>query len=139
MNIVEELISLETAKLAREVGFNVDTKLCYIEGHKEELFPVSNDFKLQYHTDIHNFNDSNGYYSAPTQSILQKWIRIEHELHIRIDHNRFKNPQCKWGYNIEMMMHSPTAMKFGLKTYEAALEAGLLEALIIIYDNKKPY
>lgn len=70
-------------------------------------------------------------FSAPTQSLLQKWLREEHSLHIMIS--------CLLGgggymFDVLETMYGDkrTVCVKEFKTYEEALENGLQEALKLI-------
>lgn len=120
--MTEELVTLETAKLLKEKGFNEYCK--DIINHKgimmETIFRTSKDLpKL--------------FYSCPTQSVAQKWLRETKNLHIEISY-MYEN---YWTYDI---LTIPRHDLIGLEdrasvrynTYEEALEAGLQEALKLI-------
>ena len=111
----ETIVSFKTAKLAKEVCFNdLDSKQYSEDG----LEPIKG---FVY----------NGI-SAPTQALLQKWIREIHGLHINIDLG------IGWGYQL---IHAgwtkkPFSEKFvdekNFNTYEEALEEALYQALLLI-------
>lgn len=123
----ERLISYETAKMASEKGFDEfdsNNNKVYCE-MKESVFyhkPVQHDYD-----DIYN---AHYLYRAPTQSLLQKWLREEHKIEM---HNfcgggsgcekwyKCNMPSC---YAPEHKGHVTTS-----DTYEDALEEGLQEAL----------
>lgn len=106
----EEIISFETAKLAKEKGFdwNVNSHYSYDGEHIYHHF--KSDFR------------------APTQSLLQKWLRDQHKIHFEI-YKSFSYWIC-W-VKILKTGHSFTVSK-NSDTYEQALEAGLLHALNLI-------
>lgn len=85
----EEIITFETAKLAKEKGFNIPS--------------------LDY---------------ATTQSLLQKWLREEHNINII-------PPLYYSGKGYLCSVVSTPKIKF-YKTYESALENKLQEALKLI-------
>ena len=124
----DQLISFETAKLAKEKGF--DWKVRFSYGKKEE---VSKESLNGYEDD--NFNFYKGTYwqiSAPTQSLLQKWLREKHNIHITIDllNNSFE----EFGFTIsypwrEYINNINEDLK---KPYEEALEEALVESLKLI-------
>lgn len=70
-------------------------------------------------------------YPRPTQSLLQKWLREIHDIHIGMtffDAKKWKEPldsywECRLHYNNAVVSGS---------TYEEALEKGLQEALKLI-------
>ena len=109
----EQLISFETAKLAKEKGFEVKCSTYKIH------LPYSKE---------------NPCY-IPTQSLLQKWLREEHNLHISVDNNNYEIKNM-WCYDIHKLPYGLLRLwKRGEKTYssyEEALEKGLQEALKLI-------
>lgn len=111
----EQTITLETAKLAKEKGFNEPVKHSLNKDgslpHKHLGYVSNSD-----HTMV------NGY-AAPEQSLLQKWLREVHNFHIEIYYNQVTYCVCTLGKGI-------VADKgFLYNTYEEALEIGLQEAL----------
>lgn len=122
----DELISFETAKLAKEKGFREDTIdwWAHRDTHWIEEYPESYDFGLSDH------NEYPYKLSRPTQSLLQRWLREEHELfvlaHFGMQHGGWSAAYCKKGWtNYERL--SPL-----VETYEDALEMALKEALNLI-------
>lgn len=80
------------------------------------------------HLDSHNLKVE---CKAPTQSLLQKWLRDVHNIYVRVDSVSI-NSHYFW---IRIFPHY---ISFGknVKTYEDALEVGLFEALKLIKLNK---
>ena len=124
----EQLISFETAKLAKEKGFDIPQNKMYSFGCKmfsnipEITFHDGNKYECFY--EPYNWNDGIGfgstkYYSAPTQSLLQKWLRDVHK----------KDVYC-WPCESQID-DSNTTWTSGksVGTYEEALEVGLINAL----------
>ena len=123
--MTEELVTLETAKMLKEKGFNEYCK--DIINHKgimmETIFRTSNDLpKL--------------FYSCPTQSVAQKWLRETKNIHICV-----YNCACGYGYEISKAdngTHIASSVYEGTNdggkwdTYEETLEAGLQETLKLI-------
>lgn len=76
----EQLITFDTAKLAKEKGFWLPCYKCY--DNSQFLQDTSNDedvvFKYDYRT-----LPSKDKYLAPTQSLLQKWLREKHNIYAR--------------------------------------------------------
>jgi hypothetical protein len=109
--IQEEFVTLETAKLLKEKGFN----------------------ERKYLIDVSTLNHCYKYLSVPPQSVAQKWLRDTKCLHIEIGYMYGDY----WLYDI---LTIPTHDLIGLSdrsivcynTYEEALEAGLQEALKLI-------
>ena len=127
-------ITFETAKLAKEKGFTQEPnrrKVPYYN-YKGEFNGDVTDFLRKYLREEDTSDVES--VSAPTQSLLAKWLREEHNLHITINvglpHNRF-------------IMYYSNVIKFGkhhkskfksefYKTYEEAYEIVLQEALKLI-------
>lgn len=107
----EQLISFETAKLAKEKGFK---RLCDFS-YDEDGMIIGNCEQA------YNF-------VAPTQSLLQKWLREKHKIHIEL--------QCDSNYyKYFILIYYKTNCVFSLDDsliYEEALEIGLQEALKLI-------
>ena len=111
----EQLITFETAKLAKEKGFKSATSRQY-NSKGEDYHPLS--IGIQDEEYLKRF-------PAPTQSLLQKWLREKHGIHIEIIPN--KN---KWHTVMYPLVCIDDVGHFGdWDTYEQALEEGLYEAL----------
>lgn len=122
----EELISLETAKLAKEKGFNIPVLDCINEngeiGDQEEL----NFFN--YNQFLSEKWSTQNLYSCPSQSLLQRWLREKHELFVFVNYRSFGIEECNgWYYHIGKSPDHYSPDQF--KTYEEAMEAGLRHAL----------
>ena len=134
------IISFETAKLAKEKRFDIEVMTLYNENKEIKYHPLFN---------LYNWNQDNppiNQYSAPTQSLLQKWLREKHEIHVNPVAN-FYNKKKLMGYiytidkfidNIhdgiyydKEQIHSLGDVQM-FETYEQALEQGLLEGLKLI-------
>lgn len=112
--MAEELVTLETAKLLKEKGFN----------------------ERKYLIDVSTLNYCYKYLSVPPQSIAQKWLRETKNIHICV-----YNYACGYGYEISKAdngTHITSSVYEGPNDggkwdiYEEALEAGLQEALKLI-------
>lgn len=119
----EQLILLETAILCKEKGFDEPTFSYYEKGKLQTRA------KDHFHND--NFYDGMGYikHSAPTQSLLQKWLREKYNIHIHIIYNF-----GTYLYSIKKLndvIQPDTSFK-EFKSYEEALEIGLFEVLNLI-------
>ena len=119
----EQLISIETAKLAKEKGLNISVSSYFSE----------DGFGLRERQPLLNYNDRIITISAPTQSLLQKWLREEHKLHLDMWYNFFT---CRW--RNEAIINIITQENYDFldekeyDTYEEALEVGLEQALKLI-------
>lgn len=131
----EQLISFDTAKLAKEKGFDWKVSLHY-ESNGNRFFD-----KVPC-----NFNNVELICSAPTQSLLQKWLREIHNIHIKVDDFLDDKTGIEWDYEIviigtdldekgnykALIPYSIDDLNRNFKTYEQALEKGLQEALKLI-------
>jgi len=109
--MIEPLINFETAKLAKEKG--CDLPLYILEDH------------------------NNGADILCTQSLLQKWLREKHDIHIYVDTTPTFDSihPKKWRASIKYCFQpfKWTTGKYVIKdTYEEVLETGLQEALKLI-------
>lgn len=125
--VEDQLISFETAKLAKEKGFNEVSSACF-------------DINGKSHFGINHKNDLGGsVYSSPSQSLLQKWLREKHKLHVKIDDWELS----KWYFSLVDGRELPTKKitlrekPFEFSSYEDALERGLEEALKLIETQIK--
>lgn len=154
----EQLITFETAKLAKKKGFNpfkLDEKLTqaiisngdylYIDtsiisttsysfykedDNKAELYEMrTGEVSSRYgrfNTVVDNYfgkETSANYYHAPTQSLLQKWLREKHNIFIQINVN----------FNVRIYYKDELYDEiFTFHSYEGALEKGLQESLKLI-------
>ena len=115
----EELVSFETAKLLKEKGFNEETIVGYtLEGHLEAPY---------YGRYFKNSDGENSIeYSAPTQSLAQKWLREKHSIHIAIMPAIIPSNEIK--YYVYRGKKSWDWSEL-YNTYEEATEAALLYVL----------
>ena len=118
----EEICTYEVAKLAKEKGFNEKCYHYYQNGALE-----SDECFNRYNRGVDNV------YSAPTQSLLQRWLREEKALHIQItlwdkgwysDIWAFEYYEEEKEYYAKRLHQSPD-----LTSYELALEDALKYAL----------
>ena len=127
----EQLISFETAKLAKEKGFD------FIDVHS--YYHINEGYSIGYALCISEVNEqTDGCLLAPTQSLLQKWLREKHFLHIVLIPTitgdmtyKIVDIQCNPQYEIERPPYNDVCA-YDFTTYEEALEIGLQEALKLI-------
>ena len=110
----DTLITFETAKLAKEKGFEFKIVWEYILGFKD--------------------NHERDKY-LPTQSLLQKWLREKYNQHIYL----FPLDNGKWGFennsisiNLDHIFINYMYEGKKYNSYEEALEAGLQEVLKLV-------
>lgn len=117
----EQLITFETAKLAKEKGFNEMCKTAY--GRNAD--------SLYYGNCTHK-NSENIFLSAPTQSLLQKWLREVYDIEMYVRSTYKLNKKNKyWVTFIDCKIYGG-CLENCSKTYEEALEVGLQESLKLI-------
>ena len=117
----DTLITFETAKLAKDKGFQIPTVFHYDDkGTSCKYFNVKNNWNMPANEVL---------YSAPTQTLLQKWLRTTRKIHITIT----SISQESWQYHV-----TKVGEKLGMVfaedyyTYEEALEDGLKQALLVL-------
>lgn len=115
----DTIIEYETAKLAKTKGFDIICSYLY-ENEKDIVYTTHKNSGLNKHHD---------WYSAPTQSLLQKWLREEYGLLVEIGYYNkeflidiFKKDDETFHFDY---MHTTPV-------YELSLEIGLKEALKLI-------
>ena len=128
----EKLITFDTAKLAKEKGFNWKTNKIWMFGcppwEDDDYWYPEKD--IWYHRDRDYLCDipyHEPWYYSPTQGHLQKWIREVHGIHVEIYSNA-----SGWGY-ILTKLNGTTIQEIMddifFDSNEEALEVGLVEAL----------
>ncbi len=121
----EQLVEFKTAKLAKKKGFHVN--IC-------ELYYDRRDYNKDWST-VEVFNKRNigtDAIQAPTQSLLQKWLREKYKISVTV----FSSSQESWSVKvnnpsiegIEQLLYRGE----DFYTYEQALEVGLLKVLKLI-------
>ena len=127
----DELIKFGTAVLAREKGFNHMKSNCYGDNMCYQLPKGELVNALKGNTVL-------GYILAPTQSLLQKWLREEHNIYLTIGFGSINQLNKVNGYTYSIF-HNRNWVSLDhrdeMESYEAASESGLIKALSLI-DNK---
>ena len=128
----EQLVSIETARLAKEKGFSEICTHTYSFNSKSKMYGkiVEYTFGCDYST-ISRFN-----ILIPTQTILQKWLRERHRIHIWVDagaeDNTDVNSKIKYQAVVVSFNDNEDDDNVWVETYEEALESGLQLALTLI-------
>ena len=128
----EQLISSKTADLAKEKGFVCKTNNHYDSG---SLFISDDKFKKrQIRTNPSNWNGMGlNIASAPTQSILQRWLRDKHNIDVMI--NRCVVPDGVVRYSSSVYTSNDLDGISGLllsSNYYDVLEDGLVTGLRLL-------
>jgi len=142
----EKVVSLKTAKLAKSKGFNIPTIWYYHPSYGLS----ANSFHENDEMENMNSEDwAKGYYSAPTQSLLQKWLREVHYVHSYIVPfgNLIKTSikDEKWSFCGTRDLRKNSSDNYWVRkkqdeiyekkkfnSYEDALEIALIESLKLI-------
>ncbi len=123
----EQLITFETAKLATSKGFRI---------HQGALKMYRNDNQRLFSNIGPAYDIESSCSYAPTQSLLQKWLREKHFIHMYVYPN-FESEGVSYQINIYTDPYSDFrninhTYKGEYKTHEKALEKGLYESLKLI-------
>ena len=130
----EQLISYETAKLAKEKGFDEKVYREYDKSGYLRCTSKSADVVLGPYDELLKSTE----YPAPTQSLLAKWLREVHNIHITLFPEDKDDKTKIWISKLYTLNYGEDSEVSYLKqggtkiTYEEALEAGLQEALKLI-------
>lgn len=128
----DQLITFETAKLAKEKGFK---ELCFNFYNKEAELKSpylengsssDTEFRVDLEDLLENYNLYEKY-SAPTQSLLAKWLREVHYIYLWCTPEEEIDGVPYWEYHIGYRQSDKS-----YPTYELTLETGLFEALKLI-------
>lgn len=156
----EQFIELSTAELAKLAGFDWECSTFYTEtfDYTDQdgtgKFEFRRDDNLRYRNpndDRNSFVNNKGtlleykfkMYSAPTQSVLQRWLRevkkiiVEPMWHIRAQFYSCGIVMPEW-QNLGDVTYTEngSTYKEGFNTYEAALEAGLKQCLTLLIEKE---
>lgn len=153
----EQLISYETAKLAKKKGFGlgdyyIKLPTFYDEGVLQDKYHINigkkpkathlgqdtiNDFEAHL---LEVDNSLKEIVLAPTQALLQTWLRLKHNINITCEYVKSKKYWSVYivkmdgyfdisaGFIKDILAHS------GITCYENSLEKGLFTALEFIQD-----
>ena len=114
--MIEQLIEFETAKLAKENGFP--------QSPRKQIGKYREDGTIQRGGAGGAVCDHNQeWFEAPTQNLLQRWLREEHNIVVSVDIDH---------KNSFFLSITGLGMYGDYKTWEEALEQGLQEALKLI-------
>ena len=145
----EQLISVETAKLAKEKGFNEETfGHHYIDNNDDHLFPHAitgfnealkwnSILEDSFFKALYRGLEIKEIISVPTQSFLQQWLREKHNIECYVvPFYRFGEIGYQAYYGNVFTDFKPLTGEIGgylsHNTYEKAFDAGLQESLKLI-------
>lgn len=134
----DQLVSFETAKLAKEKEFDIPVYYLYTETRRLEA--VTTD--VGYNTDLVNMDKITPInanvirysilYSAPTQSLLQKWLREVKLMNVIV------SPHGLYEYDVDIYTNKigeVITFNKSSQVYEEIFEFGLQIALKLLSSN----
>ena len=133
----DTLINFETAKLAKEKGFDEKVYREYDKSGYLRCTSKSADVVLGPYDELLKSTE----YPAPTQSLLAKWLREVHNIHITLFPEDKDDKTKIWISKLYTLNYGEDSEVSYLKqgwtkiTYEEALEIGLQEALKLIKNE----
>lgn len=144
--IREHHIKEVTAKLAKLKGFDVPVYYHYTSNPVNDMmiFCEPDDPQMGQGWVLENYNSDRflfNKYSAPTQTMLQKWLREVHNIHVSVNYNGDTNEDFDYNYNVlyfkgESKKIYQNAKRIdsqaGCNTYEESLEFGLQVGLALL-------
>ena len=129
--IEESYVSFDTARMLKEAGFEANLKTMYVEEEKDEWAFWDSGAKR---SDYNYFDDT---IACPTQALAARWLREVHRIVVDATFIPPSTDGNAWRYFIGEMDdmvwngdYVPSDEFY--ETYEAALEAGLKEAVKLI-------
>lgn len=151
----EQFITLETARLAKQTGFDWECPTFYTETFDYTNQDGTGKFEFRRNDNLRYRNpndDRNSFvnhkgtlleykfemHSAPTQAVLQRWLRESKGIYIEVYHVivwvEGGNLGIKWCYRICYLNSNKSDILSAdeFNTYEAAHEAGLQKCLTLI-------
>lgn len=141
--MTEQLISYETAQLAKRAGFDLETRYYYEykrwgERPIASFGPMNHNNSRRWDNDKCQYVESDIRQSAPTLDLVQKWLREQHGLYtlptidLQIPHwlcnHYFVNKEGEF-----TQIFLGTTMQW--PSYESALEDGLKYALNFVIEE----
>ena len=120
--IEESYVSFDTAKMLKEIGFNIPINTSY-----------SKDGKSEYNILPDNFNKFQDKFSRPTQALADRWLREVYNVAI---YSLYDDDMEQWFYVVDAFTKNPVINGFQsgyeYDDYESAFEDGLREAIKLI-------
>jgi len=120
--LIETTIGFDTAKLANERGFICKSSMC------DEIYLEDGTKHWNLGTPLKDWDAPTPItYQAPTQALLQRWLREEHNIHLNPD---VANLYPKTTYHSSIYYEGyRTWVEKEYNSYEGAFENGLQAAL----------
>lgn len=150
----EKRIDLETAKLAKERGFNKKTSKSWkqpVVTPRGTCDKLAREYRIEKTNDRYSSFTEISYpnedFPAPTQSLLSKWLRETHNIDVDVtrdpevhykDEVRWIVKVSDWNdikrikYSIAELKHPNHSHFIDFKSFEEAFEVGLVEGLKMV-------
>ena len=133
----EQIVQYETSKLLKEIGFNYPVINQYIG---DKLY-LGKDFTLCDPIDVNSDAKDRDVYSAPTQSLAQKFLREKYGIVVTIDtvwdYNNLPPIFEGYRYRISFVKYVYEVGESEIcKTFDEALEKGIRKGIKIVKDGK---
>lgn len=140
--MTDEIIKFDTAKLAKEKGFDLPSTGAYAQEPEEGAVDYETAFdaigELVFTTE--DMQSALEYefksYLAPTQSLLQRWLREKYQINVYpiLSYTNNQKYTIELRFDFSRISTSQTGLteKVYYDTYEEALEVGLVAALKLI-------
>lgn len=120
-----ELISYETAVLAKDKGFDLPTVFRYDSKEHLELWCSDlRDYPDSFHVNIYCVG-----YSASTQSLLQMWLRTKHGLFAYVDWANTELVICDYKNHEGLIVFKEDTCERGQESEKEMIETVIYEAL----------
>ncbi len=159
MNTHEQFIAPETARLAKQAGFDWECTTYYIEEYNPSVDAYCGEYRFNEmrgmvypnpnDAEHHDFYFKKGTmfehkvetFSAPTQAVLQRWLREVKNMRLTVLPWIGRNDKTEWSYITgrfydQIKLSRAIGNEYSFDTYEAALEAGLQKCLTLIIEKQ---
>lgn len=153
-----KIIDIETANLAKEVGYVIENKDWYLlinhyavrsRNKQKKHAKIDMSYKegeLFTYPENLDMNGDDGSpvlhkdrLAAPTQELLKKFLRDKHKLHVEVNLMQSGFYRVKVIREMGIYDDKKVFRKVDIDTYEQALEAGLKEALNYLLNQNQNY
>lgn len=128
----DKLVTFETAKSTKEKDFNIFNVPNGIDNDNYRYYHSNGEIgigNIQFINDCELKKECFELYPAPTQSLLQRWLREKCDIHVCSISQYNTNRQFQYYY---ATVNGKTIDELEFDTYEQALEKGLQEGLKLI-------
>lgn len=122
----DKLVNLKVAKLAKEKKFSWGCNNTFDEVYGDNSGKLVPSYDINEYCNKYGKTDT--YITRPTQSLLQKWLREKHNIHMYVIPNEDYTK-----YKVYVYQNSYRTVEYKYyNTYEQALEKGLEQGLKLI-------